>query len=147
MTNIRQHYEIIAAIVFVVGVLLITIAEAAARLDWFRAFGAGAITLGALGIGVYIGLTQPARWVAARTRLASAKQPIAIAILVLVFLPALLGLIAGVAGIFNDPDGAGWVVLTGAAVLVLMLVATAAAFAVGLAAVMGAGAITDEEPQ
>ena len=141
----RSKYEIIAAIVFVVGVVLITVAETAGRLDWFRAFGAGAITLGALGIGVYLGLTQPARWVAARTRLASAKQPLAIAILLLVFAPPLLGLVAGVAGIVNDPDGSGWVVLTGSLVLVLLLVATAAAFAVGLSAVRSAGSASEDE--
>jgi hypothetical protein len=135
---------LIAALTFVVGVVLITVAETAARLDWTRTFAAGAITLGALGMGIYVGVSQPGHWVAARTRLAAARQPLGIALLVLVFVPSLAGLVAGMYGVFDEPDGTGWVVLIGAAVLVLMLVATAAAFAVGLQAVMRAGAEVEE---
>ncbi|CAN5824913.1 hypothetical protein BH23CHL2_BH23CHL2_08790 [soil metagenome] len=146
MTTLRQNYQLIAAIAFVVGVGLITIAEMPS-MHWTRVFGATAISLGALGIGVYIGLSQPGRYAAVKARLAAVKQPLAIAILVLLFLPALAGLIAGVVGLYRNPDGTGWVVATGGIVLVLMLVATAAAFAVGLAAVTGAGATAGDEPQ
>lgn len=142
MTTVRQHYEVIAVAVFVVGVVLITIAELAARLDWTRAFGAGAITLGALGVGVWVGLGQSARLVALRQRLASVKRPLGLAVLGLTFLPALLGLAAGLVGLANDPDGTGWVVLVGALVLALLLAATAAALAIGVAAILGIGAAT-----
>ena len=118
------------------GVVLITLAEMPS-LHWTRVFGATAISLGALGLGVYVGLTQPGRYATARARLAAAKQPIGIVVLVLLFLPAVLGLGAGVIGLFDGPDGNGWVVATGAVVLALMLAATAAAFVVGLRAVTG----------
>lgn len=146
MTTLRQNYQLIAAIAFVVGVGLITIAEMPS-MHWTRVFGATAISLGALGIGVYIGLSQPGRYAAVKARLAAVKQPLAIAILVLLFLPVLTGLVAGVVGLLRSPDGTGWVVATGGIVLGLMLVATAAAFAVGLAAVTGAGATAGDEPQ
>lgn len=144
MATLRQHYELLSVAIFVVGVLLITIAEAAARLDWTRAFGAGAITLGAIGVGVWVGLGQSARLVALRQRLAGVKQPIGLTILVLTFLPAMLGLVAGLLGLARDPDGTGWVVLTGALVLALLLAATAAAFAIGASAIRSAGPLSDE---
>jgi hypothetical protein len=138
LTIVRHNYQLISAIAFVVGIALITVAELAS-LDWTRAFGAAAISFGALGIGVYVGMSQPGRYVALRERLSEFKQPIGVAILTLLFVPALTGLLAGIIGLFSDPDGTGWVVVTGAVVLVLMLAATAAAFAVGLRAVLAVG--------
>lgn len=146
MSTIRQNYQLISAIAFVLGVALITIAEMPS-MHWTRVFGATAISLGALGIGVYVGLTQPGRYAAARARLAEAKRPLGIIVLILLFFPALAGLVAGVIGVFNDPDGTGWVVATGGVVLVLMLIATSAAFVVGLGAISGATAKeSDDSP-
>lgn len=136
MTTIRENYQLISAIALVVGVALITVAEMPS-MHWTRVFGATAISLGALGIGIYVGLAQPGRYAAARARLASAKQQIGIVILVLLFLPALLGLGAGVVGLVSDPEGTGWVIATGGVVLALMLAATGAAFVVGLQALTG----------
>jgi len=139
MTTIRQNYQLISAIAIVPGVALITIAEMPS-MHWTRIFGATAISLGALGLGVYVGLSQPGRYAAARARLANVKQPVGIVILALLFLPPAAGLGAGVIGLFNDPDGTGWVVALGGALLLIMLVATVAAFVVGLLALSAASA-------
>jgi hypothetical protein len=138
LTTIRHNYQLIAAIALVLGVALITVAEAPS-LSWTRVFGATAISLGAVGIGVYVGLSQPGRYAAVRERLAAVKRPLGVAVVVLLFLPALAGLAAGMVGLFSDPSGTGWVMATGTVVLILMLVATGAAFAVGLSAVLAAG--------
>jgi hypothetical protein len=138
LTAIRHNYQLISAIALVLGVVLITVAEAPS-LSWTRVFGATAISLGAVGIGVFVGLSQPGRFAAARARLAAVKRPFGVAVVVLLFLPALAGLAAGVVGLFSDPSGTGWVMATGAVVLILMLVATAVAFAVGLSAVLATG--------
>ncbi len=140
MTTIRQNYQLISAIALVLGVALITIAEMPS-MHWTRVFGATAISLGALGLGVYVGLSQPGRYAAARARLANVKQPVGIVILALLFLPPAAALGAGVIGLFNDPDGTGWVVALGGALLLIMLVATVAAFVVGLLALSAASAI------
>jgi len=140
MTTIRQNYQLISAIALVLGVALITIAEMPS-MHWTRIFGATAISLGALGLGVYVGLSQPGRYAAARARLANVKQPVGIVILALLFLPPAAGLGAGVIGLFNDPDGTGWVVVLGGALLLIMLVATVAGFVVGLLALSAAAAI------
>ena len=97
MTTIRENYQLISAIALIVGVALITVAEAPS-FHWTRIFGATAISLGALGIGVYVGLTQPGRYAAARMRLSAAKRPIGVVILLLLFLPVITGLVAGVVG-------------------------------------------------
>jgi len=123
----------ISAIALVVGVALITLAEAPS-FHWTRFFGATAISLGALGLGVYVGLTQPGRYAAARVRLSAAKQPVGVVVLILLFLPALAGLGAGVIGLLDDPDGSAWVVAVGGLILTLMLIATVAALVVGLLA-------------
>ncbi len=144
MTTIRRNYQLIAAIALVLGFALITIAEMPS-MHWTRVFGATAISLGALGLGIYIGLSRPGRYAAARAHLAKAKQPIGLVILALLFLPAAAGLGAGVIGLFNDPEGTGWVVATGGALLCLMLVATVAAFVVGLLALSGAAAVDGDD--
>ncbi len=135
-STVRQHYQLISAIALVIGVALITVAEMPS-MHWTRVFGATAISLGALGLGIYVGLTQPGRYAAARARLASIKQQIGIVMLVVLFLPALLGLGAGIAGLFNSPGGTGWVIATGALILALMLAATVAAFVIGVQALTG----------
>lgn len=137
MTTIRQNYQLISAILLVAGVALITLAEAPS-LSWTRVFGATAISLGALGIGVYVGLSQPGRYAAARARLSAVKQPLGVVVLLLLFLPALAGLGAGVVGLLSDPQGTGWVIFVGGASLVFMLIATAAALVVGVLAIVGA---------
>lgn len=142
VTTIRENYQLISAIALIVGVALITIAEAPS-MHWTRIFGATAISLGALGLGIYLGLTQPGRYAAARARLSAIKQPLGVAILSILFLPAIAGLGAGVIGLFSDPGGAGWVVAVGGVTLALMLIATVAALVVGLQAVIGATSESD----
>ncbi len=136
MSTLRRNYQLISAIALVIGVALITVAEMPS-MHWTRVFGATAISLGALGLGVYVGLTQPGRYAAARARLASIRAQLGIVLLVLLFLPALLGLVAGLVGLFNDPAGTGWVIATGALILALMLAATVAAFVIGVQALTG----------
>ena len=144
MTTIRQNYQLISAIGLVVGVALITVAEMPS-LHWTRVFGATAISLGAIGIGVYVGLTQPGRYAAAKARLAADRQPLGIVLVVLLFLPAMAGIVAGLIGLLNGPDGTGWVVALGGLILALMLAATGAAFAVGLSAMAGIGRAARED--
>ena len=144
VTTIRRNYQLVSAIALVIGVALITIAEAPS-FHWTRIFGATAISLGALGVGVYVGLTQPGRYAAARVRISAAKQPIGIVVLLLLFLPALVGLGAGALGLLDDPDGTGWVVATGGLILILMLIATVAAFVVGVLALSGASNVDGKE--
>lgn len=146
LITIRQHYQTIAAVALVIGFILITIAEMP-DFDWTRALGAAAITVGGIGLGVYVGLSNPGRYRAVRDRLSSSKVGIGLVVVTLLFLPALLGLVAGIIGLLSDPDGTGWVMATGAALLVVTLAATSAAFAVGIAAVVGAGRVRTGEAE
>lgn len=138
MDSLRQNYQTIAAAALLVGAVLITIAEMPS-MHWTRAFGAAGISLGAVGLGIYLGLRQPGVYRSTRERLAQLKAPIGLITIVLVFLPALLGLGAGLVGLFSSPNGAGWVIAVGALVLALMLAATLAGLLVGVQAVLAAG--------
>ncbi|MFW6075136.1 MAG: hypothetical protein ACOC9Y_06035 [Chloroflexota bacterium] len=136
--KIRDNYQVLTAITLLIGIVLITIAEMP-NLTWTRVFGAGAISLGAVGLGIYLSGTQPGWYQSFRGRLASAKVPIGIFVLVFVFLPAFLGLGAGFVGLAAGAEGTGWVMLTGIVVLSLMAVAMAAGFLVGARAILAAG--------
>ena len=136
MKSLREQYQLIAAIALVIGVALITVAESPS-FHWTRILGATAISVGAAGVGIYVGLSNPGRYAAAKARLQAVRTPISIVILALLFLPALAGLVAGLIGLFDGPDGTGWVVAVGALTLAFMLAATASAFVIGLRAVAG----------
>lgn len=141
--NIRQHYQLIAAVALVIGIALITIAEMP-DLHWTRVFGATLITVGAVGIGVYVGLSHPGRFRAVADRLSSLKVSIGLAVVVLLFLPVILGLAGGLVGLFAGPDATGWVLALGVLILLAMIAATVAGGIVALRAIVWTGEMEQE---
>ncbi len=135
MKFLREHYEQVGAVVLVIGILLVTVAEMPS-MHWTRVFGAGAVSIGAIAIGAWIGAARPKEATALRERLGSIRTPIAALVAAVTFLPALLGLAAGFAGLASEPSGTGWVIVVGAVMLALMLVATIIALAVTVQAIM-----------
>jgi hypothetical protein len=123
VSTLKQNYRVVAAVVLVLGIILIGIAEAPS-MDWLRVFGAGFITLGAMGLGVYVGLNPPGQSPVA-DRVRTAKIPIGLVLAATLFAPALLALIAALfGGLTRDVDGGAALQFAGGLILVLMLVAT-----------------------
>lgn len=141
--NIRQHYQLIAAVALVIGIVLITIAEMP-DLHWTRVFGATLITLGAVGLGIYVGLSNPGRFRAIADRLSPLKVPIGVAVVALLFLPVILGLAGGLVGLFAGPGATGWTLALGVLILLLMIGATAAGGVVALRAIVWTGEMEQE---
>ena len=143
MTTIRQNYQLISAILLVIGIVLITIAESP-DLGWTRIFGATAISLGAVGLGVYLGLAHPGRWQSLKARLKPLTTAIGAVIVVLLFLPVLVALTGGVIGLFSDPEGTGWVMVVGTVILALMIAASIIGLIVALRSIVWAGELDAE---
>lgn len=135
MSFIRAHYRDIGAALLVIGVVLITLAEMPS-MHWMRAFGAGALSVGAIGIGIWVGSARPKETTELGRRLAPLRTQIAALIVILTFLPALMGLAAALAGLISNPDGTGWVMAIGTLLVILLLVATVAALAITIQAIL-----------
>jgi hypothetical protein len=131
VATLRQNYRLVAAVMLVLGIVLIGVAEAP-DMDWLRVFGAGFITLGAMGLGVYVGLNPPGQSAAA-DRVRAARIPIGLAVAAILFAPAVIALLAAVAGgLSDDVPGGAALQFAGGLILVLLLAATLAAAAVAV---------------
>lgn len=104
--------------------MLISVAEAP-DFHWTRVFGAGLITAGAVGVGLYLGLRNPGHYAAVRQRLSEIKTPLALLIFVLLFLPVAAALVGGLVGMISGAEGNAAPLALGIAFLLFMTAATA----------------------
>jgi hypothetical protein len=130
---LKQHYRTIAALLLALGIVAVGIAEAPS-MAWLRVFGAGFITFGAIGLGVYVGLNPPGTSQVA-DRLRQAKVIIGLIVAALLFAPVLAVLLAGLyAGLAEPVSGSARLQFSGGGVLVLLLVASVAGAGVAVVA-------------
>ncbi len=110
------------------GVALI-IAGAIAGWGWTRLIGATLIVIGGGGLGIVIGLFEPRRQ---RLRAAwhARRRVIAVALGVILVLPVVLALGAGVIGLFLRNDSGSTALASGGTVLALALLAATVASAI-----------------
>lgn len=140
MAALKQHYRTIAALVLALGIIAIGVAEAPS-MHWLRVFGAGFITFGAIGLGVYVGL-NPRGQSRLADRLRQAKVVIGLILAGLLFAPVVAVLLAGLyAGLAEDTVGGAGLQLAGGIVLALLLIASLAAAAVAVVG-LRRGAVT-----
>lgn len=133
MGALKQHYRTIAAVFLALGIVAVGVAEAPS-MHWLRVFGAGFITFGAIGLGVYVGL-NPRGTSRVADRLRQAKVVIGLLLAALLFAPVLAVLLAGLyAGLAEPASGSAGLQFAGGVILVLLLVAGVAACGVAVAA-------------
>jgi predicted Na+-dependent transporter len=119
-----------------VGVVLIVVG-AIAEWGWTRVVGAGLITVGGIGLGVLLGLvpTQRERLLAAMRRWRTGIVILAVVVLVL---PILVALIAGVIGAFTGGGGNAAPLTAGTLIGMLLLAAVAYCAWIGVRATLRA---------
>jgi hypothetical protein len=130
---LKRHYRTIAALALALGIVAVGVAEAPS-MAWLRVFGAGFITFGAIGLGVYVGLNPPGTSRLA-DRLRQAKVVVGLLVAALLFAPVLAVLVAGLyAGLAEPVSGGAGLQFTGGVVLVLLLTASVAGAGVAVIA-------------
>lgn len=102
---------------------LISVAEAP-DFHWTRVFGAGLISVGAVGVGLYLGLRNPGHSAAIRERLSNAKTPVALIVFVILFLPIVIALLGGIIGMIAGAEGNAAPLVLGITFLLFMTAAT-----------------------
>lgn len=77
-------------------------------------------------MGLYLGLRNPGHYAAIRERLSNAKTPLALIVFVLLFLPIVVALLAGIVGMIAGAEGNAAPLALGIAFLLFMTAATLA---------------------
>jgi hypothetical protein len=106
----------------VVGIILVLIAELG-DVHELRIFGAGLISLGALGIGTATGLADP-RNLSAPEWLRDWRAVLGIAAGWLVLLPVLIVLVMALTGVFGDGGDRSVATLVAGAVIIILMAAS-----------------------
>jgi hypothetical protein len=131
----RQAMSISIALA-AVGMIVIVVGEIAAR-GWTRVIGAALISVGGVGLGVLTGLI-PTRREPMLDRLRRWRTGIVVLAVVVLVLPILVALAAGVIGTFTGGGGSTALKVAGALTGLLMFAAVAASAWIGVQATLRA---------
>jgi hypothetical protein len=132
----RRQAMAIAMVLAAVGIIVIVVGEIA-DWGWTRVIGATLISVGGVGIGVLTGLI-PTRREAMLDWLRRWRTVVVVLAVVVLVLPILVALAAGVIGAFTGGGGTAALKVTGALISLLMFAAVAASAWIGVQATLRA---------